>query len=231
MAAQSGDPVVIQSKLSALFKLTTTTADLTDIVTAGDIVQVRRPGLVMFAVGSQLGPTNTYKAGRISQGFGTLMVMSNKQTVQRRFVPGEKFWVTRVMVQNDSISFDLFSDPYFDVRYYANLKVMFPDKKTVPPVDTAIQLVAEVLTPGNGGGQGAQPAPAPVAPPAPVDAIAPPPPPTDAPPPTIALDQTPEQVVAGFGQPMRVAKLGAKEIYYYKDMKVTFTSGKVTNVE
>jgi hypothetical protein len=39
------------------------------------------------------------------------------------------------------------------------------------------------------------------------------------------------QVTAGFGQPTRVAKLGAKEIYHSKDMKVTFTNGKVTNVE
>jgi outer membrane protein assembly factor BamE (lipoprotein component of BamABCDE complex) len=45
------------------------------------------------------------------------------------------------------------------------------------------------------------------------------------------LGQTKDQVTAGFGQPTRVAKLGVKEIYYYKDMKVTFTNGKVTNVE
>jgi len=37
-------------------------------------------------------------------------------------------------------------------------------------------------------------------------------------------------VVAGFGQPVRTAKLaGTKEIYFYKDMKVTFTNGKVSN--
>ena len=61
--------------------------------------------------------------------------------------------------------------------------------------------------------------------------IAPPPPPADTPPPTIALRQTKDEVIAGFGQPMRIVKLGVKEIYYYKDMKVTFTSGKVSNVE
>jgi len=61
--------------------------------------------------------------------------------------------------------------------------------------------------------------------------IAPPPPPSDAPPPTIEIGQTKDQVIAGFGQPARVAKLGAKEIFYYKDMKVTFTNGKVSNVE
>ena len=34
-----------------------------------------------------------------------------------------------------------------------------------------------------------------------------------------------------FGQPARLAKLGPKEIFYYKDMKVTFVNGKVSNVD
>jgi hypothetical protein len=38
-------------------------------------------------------------------------------------------------------------------------------------------------------------------------------------------------VTAGFGQPQRIAKIGVKTIYYYKDMKVIFTNGKVSNVE
>jgi cytochrome c553 len=62
-------------------------------------------------------------------------------------------------------------------------------------------------------------------------AIAPPPPPADSPPPTIALGQTMDQVTTAFGAPLKVAKLGAKTIFYYKDMKVTFTNGKVTDVE
>lgn len=61
--------------------------------------------------------------------------------------------------------------------------------------------------------------------------VAPPPPPIDAPPATIALGQTRDQVISAFGQPARIAKLGVKEIFYYKDMKVTITNGKVSNVE
>jgi hypothetical protein len=61
--------------------------------------------------------------------------------------------------------------------------------------------------------------------------IAPPPPPADVAPPTIELGQTMDQVTTGFGQPLRIAKLGVKTIFYYKDMKVTFTNGKVSNVE
>jgi hypothetical protein len=65
----------------------------------------------------------------------------------------------------------------------------------------------------------------------PLPEIAPPPPPADTPPPEISLGQTRDQVIAAFGQPTRIAKLGGKEIFYYKDMKVTFTNGKVSNVD
>jgi hypothetical protein len=61
--------------------------------------------------------------------------------------------------------------------------------------------------------------------------IAPPPPPADALPPTAAIGQTMDQVTASFGQPLKMAKLGVKTIFYYKDMKVTFTNKKVSNVE
>ena len=116
----------------------------------------------------------------------------------------------------------------------------------MPPADDFVKTVSEVITvqppedKGDQGGQGGQPAEsaapaaapaAPAAPPAPMAAIPPPPPPADAPPPTIAIGQTKDQVTAAFGQPTKAAKVGAKEIYYYKDMKVTFTNGKVSNVE
>jgi hypothetical protein len=237
LAAQAGDPGLIQQKLDAQFKMTRTTADRTDVVTAGDIVQIHKPGIVMFASDTLVPPTNVYKAGKIGQGFGTQMQMTNRAIVQRRFVQDEKCWVTRILVQNDGVAFDLYSDPYNDVRYYGTLKVAYPDKKVVPPVDSFLQTVAEVLTVVPQDNQAAQPAPspapapAPTPAPAPLQAIAPPPPPPDATPPTIALGQTKDQVTAGFGQPTRVAKLGTKEIYYYKDMKVTFTNGKVSNVE
>ena len=37
--------------------------------------------------------------------------------------------------------------------------------------------------------------------------------------------------MAAFGQPQKVATVGAKEIDYYPDMKVTLVNGKVTDVE
>jgi len=69
---------------------------------------------------------------------------------------------------------------------------------------------------GSGPADAAAPAPAPAAPVAPVE---------------IGLGQTVEQVTAALGQPKNVVDLGPKKIYVFKDMKVTFKDGKVTDVQ
>jgi hypothetical protein len=69
LAAQ-GDLTAIQQQLYKQFKLTATTADRSDIVTAGDVVVLHKPGLLMYAVASPMPPSNTYKNGRIGQGWG-----------------------------------------------------------------------------------------------------------------------------------------------------------------
>jgi hypothetical protein len=47
---------------------------------------------------------------------------------------------------------------------------------------------------------------------------------------TVQLGQTPEQVRAALGAPDTIIKLGAKEIFVYKGMKVIFKDGKVSDV-
>jgi hypothetical protein len=48
---------------------------------------------------------------------------------------------------------------------------------------------------------------------------------------TISFGQTIEEVVAILSQPEKVVDLGAKKIYVYKDMKITFTDGRVSDVQ
>jgi hypothetical protein len=38
-------------------------------------------------------------------------------------------------------------------------------------------------------------------------------------------------VIAALGQPQKIVKLPKKETYYYKDLKVIFTAGKVSDVQ
>jgi hypothetical protein len=271
--AQAGDPAtLIQAKLVSQVKVTKATADRSDIVTAGDVVVLQKDGLMMCSSYSSYAFSNTYSGGVLAANYnnrakdaaksfikghlpfgggGSVTDAANNGCLSRKFVAGEKFWITGIAAQKDGILVSVYSDPYPDpqgnqVRYYGEVKFPFL-KGTVPPPDDFSKTFSELITvqppddsskdgqTDQGGqaaqGPGATPAPASGPAPAPIAAIPPPPPPSDAPPPTIAMGQTKDQVTAGFGQPVRVAKLGAKEIFYYKDMKVTFTNGKVSNVE
>ena len=157
LAAQSGDPAAIQQALNSQIKLTTTTGDRSEIATAGTIVEVHREGMMIYGFMSPLPPSNTYKNGKIVQGWGgfgkdlaiTMLAPGGATSAnfpQARFASGDKCWVTGLKVQKDGVVFQLYSDPVNDIRYYGNLKIPFPNKKEVPSVDAALQMVAEVLT-------------------------------------------------------------------------------------
>jgi len=48
---------------------------------------------------------------------------------------------------------------------------------------------------------------------------------------TIQLGMTTDQVQAALGKPEKIFNVGAKQIYVYKDVKVTFLNGKVSDVQ
>jgi hypothetical protein len=48
---------------------------------------------------------------------------------------------------------------------------------------------------------------------------------------TIEKGQTIDQVQAALGKPEKIVNLGAKQLYLYKDLKVTFVNGKVEDVQ
>ena len=47
----------------------------------------------------------------------------------------------------------------------------------------------------------------------------------------LALGQSPDEVIALLGQPKNIVNLGGKKIYVFQDVKVTFTDGKVTDIQ
>jgi hypothetical protein len=239
----------IQDRLESQYVLTKATDDRSTIVTAGAVLVLKKDDLLMFTIELRNSPGNTYKDGKITQGLlGKLGRLSTDGST-RTFVKGEKFWVTRINVKDDGVVFQLLSDEFGDTRYGAALK--FPFSKSAPP--TAEQMektVSQVLRvdgsdetapeqpvgkpaaisgkPGQSSAfvaEQQETAPAPIAPPAP-PADQPP-----APPQTLSLGQTKEQIFEILGQPLKVANLGTKQIYFYKDLKVTVVSGKVTDIE
>ena len=50
-------------------------------------------------------------------------------------------------------------------------------------------------------------------------------------PPTVALGQTPDQVMGALGKPKSIMDLGNKKVFVYPDMKVIFHGGKVTDIQ
>jgi hypothetical protein len=48
---------------------------------------------------------------------------------------------------------------------------------------------------------------------------------------TVQLGMTTDQVQSALGKPEKIFNLGAKQIYVYKDVKVTFLNGKVSDVQ
>jgi hypothetical protein len=242
----------LQKKLEGQYKLTKPTDDKTDIVTAGAILILQKDKLLMFPTTTQIPPQNTYKDGKLSSGaygahqsiqkFGSLIghaPPSQLQTQGRNFVTGEKFWVTRIDVQVDGVVFYLFTDAIQDVRYYSTLKFVYP-KGATPGTDQVMNTVAEVLKvqpdddakADDKGGDQQQAAGGDANQQQPAAADANQQPAADAPPPaTVEIGQSVDDVIGILGQPTKIINLGPKQIYVYKDLKVTFIKGKVTDAQ
>src|SRR5208282_728034 len=130
----------LQKKLTSQFTRTKFTADHSDVVVAGSVLVLHKDGLLMCSVEARTPPTNTYRNGSISMGFGANMAWNMAlgaagqqaaNIAQRKFVAGEKFWVTDYLEKEDGVYFVLYSDPFNDVRYYTQLK--FPVSKGAFP--------------------------------------------------------------------------------------------------
>lgn len=243
----SDDLAAIKKALDSKYALTTTTADHSDIVTAGSVLVLRKSNLLTREVSKPAFFANSYKNGRITQAkMIALANASGKMEGARTFVAGEKIWLTGIEVKDKEVSFILYTDAYNDVRYRAKLN--FPLEKDAEPtvggVLSAVADVFDVQASDNGGQQQTQNAPqspaglrpatgtsaAAIAVEAPPPPIAPPPPPP-ADPKEIKLGQTTDQVVANIGAPDKIVNQGAKKIYVYKDMRIVFVGGKVNDVQ
>ncbi len=252
--AQAGDSKdLLLKKLDAQFVPTRFTADKTGIVTAGAIVALQRDGLQLFTTAVRMPPVNVYKNGKLSQGMGDRLKVCMVDIVGRdggcdgipkkTLATGEKVWISGITLAEDSIQVQVVTDPYDnDGRYFATLKFLIP-RGSVPTPEDAARTLSEILAVQEGQDQPAQgqsaaqpplPPPGPLPPSTPV-AYAPiaPPPVPPAPEQTLARGMTKDQVTAVMGEPARKAAVGPKEIFFYSDtkMKITFTNGKVSNIE
>ena len=224
------------------------------VLQAGSVLVVQQDNIKANPGSTLFYWSNLYKKdGHVKQP--VMMVKSGSSEVDKsalRFLQvGEKVYVTNIEVKSADIVFSLQScgmcnqsaiDPN-DIPYRAELSFQFHkgflDSTSFEEIRGTIEQVLAIAPPTENSTDTAAPTrptsePKAVVGEAPFQPIQPPPPPLDTPPPppkTIALGQTKDLVVATFGQPQKVVKLGTKDIYYYSDMKVTFVNGKVTDVQ
>jgi hypothetical protein len=148
-----------------------------------------------------------------------------------RFLPvGEKIYITKIDVhlKSDKILLAVIEcdacNGAQQSSYMALVNFEFPkgylEKADVGQVqDVIAQVFASDTSTGNANAGNAQQQ-------APADQQAP-----ASQPATIQMGQSIDEVRASLGAPEKIVDLGKKQIYVYKDLKVTFLDGKVADVQ
>jgi hypothetical protein len=202
--------------------------------------------------GSDLAYPNNYKSGTIHHD-GKGLFLTNAGDI-RDLAVNEQVYVLKIEVKDSSIFVQVQScgtcdpklpDPeHVPARANVSFQLGKPYLSAATPSQVE-EIISHVFAPpAADSGASNQPAPqaaAPQAPPqaqaqpaAPMAPIPPPPPPPDAAPAApveVKIGQTTDEVKAALGQPVQIFNLGAKVVYKYKSLKVTFVNGKVSDVE
>jgi hypothetical protein len=249
-------PQGVEDDLKKTFKLTTLQSDSTGlaVTNAGTVLVIKKGGIRSFPPGDAVVIPNTFKdgamktapaktlgrAGLLGGHFG-IPQQANQQDNSRLLPTDEKVYFTKIAVdsQKDIVHVNIIEcDSCNNVQQPSNFKAQvdfqFPKGYIAGGADAGqiADMISQVFAnqPDNGGGdangqqaqsggdqsqqQGGQQA-----------AAAP------AQPQSIDKGSTEDQVIAAFGQPDKIVNLGAKKLYIYKDMKITFVGGKVTDVQ
>ncbi len=244
----AGTKGALKQAITAQYVLAQPTDDRNDLTAAGAVIDLLKDNLVLGTTAQVATdsdgkpihvaePMSSYKNGKFEKGGFTKWTTFIADTSFHKMVAGEKFWLIGVEIRDDGAVLEFLSDPINGVRFKGFVKYPFP-KGQMPAADLVLQQIGETvkaepmqtelkqqITQSAPAGQSTGPAPE--APPPPI--APPPPPPAD--PKTIELGLTREQVISSLGQPEKIVKLPTKQIYIYKDMKITFVGGKVTDIQ
>jgi len=253
-------PQSVEDELKKTYKMTKVQSDSTGLAVtdAGTVLVIKKGGIRSFPPGDTVITPNSYKdgsmktaqaktlgaAGKLAGHFG-IPQQANQQDNSRLLPTDEKVYFTKVSVdvQKDTVHINIIEcDSCNNVQQPSNFKAQvdfqFPKGYISGGADAGqiADVIAQVFANqtddanaqggqqgGDQGQQGGQQGGGQAAPPAAPD------PPKQ--PQSIDKGSTEDQVIAAFGQPDKIVNLGAKKLYIYKDMKITFVGGKVTDVQ
>jgi hypothetical protein len=251
--------VSLQEQLAAQYKVVKMGSDTSgySVVEKGTLLAIQKGGILAVPYGDQNVLSSKYENGTIKgpnnlslMGRKSIMGKFGKEQTTHLFAVGDKVYPMKIDVNlgKDTVTLEVVAcdtcnktDPPSYNK--ANVVFQFPKGSLASAAAGGVEdTIGQVLSVssedaqqdqggqqqgGDQGGQqqggqqaaqdqGQQPA---VAQPA------------QAEPASIEKGMTPDQVEAAMGQPEKKVNLGAKQIYVYKDLKVTFLNGKVSDVQ
>ncbi len=256
----SAQSVSLQEQLAAQYKLVKMGSDTSgySVVEEGTLLAVQKGGMLGVPYSDKTALTNKYEGGAVHPPNG-LMVSGKKalfghfsQTASqgqttKLFAKGDKVYPTKIDVSLDKdtvtmgiVACDTCNKTDPTTYNKANVVFQFPKgslaKASAGDVEDTIGQLLSISDDSQQqqdqgqqqggqdaqGGQGAQGG---------QDQQAAQQPQQQAEPQTIEKGQTTDQVQTALGKPDKIVNLGAKQIWIYKDLKVTFMNGKVSDVQ
>lgn len=212
----AGDPWrdTLKTGLESTYSLTKR-ATLSDRITKqGTVVVVKKDGITADRESDLRYSVTKVVAGAVSEEGGAVAAVFSKEN-SRTFRRDERVWVTDIDVYDDGVMLKVLSceaeqlnekGSTKPMRVKGAVKFMYP-KGSGPGKQVAdIKAMIDAVLPLESEATAVQTK-------------------------TIGLGQTRAQVEEILGKPERIVDLGAKVTYVYKDMKVVFVDGKVSDVQ
>jgi len=254
MSLATAQAVSLQEQLAAQYKLVKMGSDTSgpSVVEPGTLLAIQKGGILGVPYSDKTVLTTKYENGTVHTPSG-LMVQGRKALFGRfsqtqsegqtthLFAKGDKVYPTKIDVNlaKDNVTLSIVAcdtcnktDP--PTYNKAQVSFQFPAgtlaNASAGQVEDVIGQLLSISSDDaqQGGGQGGndQQSGDQGAAQAQAQQQAPPPEPQQ-----IEKGQTPDQVKAALGNPDKIVNLGTKQIYVYKDLKVTFINGKVSDVQ
>jgi hypothetical protein len=259
LSLASAQAVSLQEQLAAQYKLVKMGSDTSgySVVEEGTLLAIQKGGLLGVPYSDTSVQSNKYEGGVVkapnailSKGIGFGMKKFGKEQTTKLFAKGDKVYPTKIDVnlEKDTVTLGIVAcdtcnktDP--PTYNKANVVFVFPKGSLAAGNAGAVEdTIGQLLSvsssddakqgdSGQQGGdqqqagdqgaqqQGGQQQPAAQEPPPPAE------------PASIDKGMTTDQVQSAMGKPDKIVNLGTKTIYYYKDMKVIFLGGKVSDVQ
>lgn len=246
LLSRAAAQVSLQEQLAAQYKLVKMGSDSggASVITPGTLLAIQKGGILGVAYSETNVLSTKYENGTVhtpsnllSKGIGFGMGKFGKTQTTHLFQVGDKVYPSKLEVNagKDTIAMTIVAcdtcnktDP--PTYNKAQVVFQFPKgtlaKASAGDVEDTIGQLLSInedaqqdqggqAAQQQGGGEEQQAAPQQ----------------QQAEPQTIQKGQTTDQVQAALGKPEKIVNLGTKQLYVYKDLKVTFVNGKVVDVQ